>query len=88
MIDWSLFLIGLLIPLCGVLAWMYADAERETRLLRIKLEEAELWLLLADEEFDALRRRLAQAEAHTRLRSVRSLPLHRLSREALEEMRN
>ena len=88
--DWALFMIGLLLPLCGVLAWMYADAEREIRIQRNRAEEAELWLMLEDEELDALRLRLAESEARYRLRSqtVCSLPIHRISREALEEMRN
>ena len=92
MTDWALFIVGLLIPLCGVLTWMYADAEREVMIQRNRAEEAETWLLLADEEIEAVRLRLAESETRRRQRSqaVCSLPLHRISLtpERLEEMRN
>lgn len=58
MIDWAFFLIGLLAPLCAVLAWMWHDAEQECRRLRIRAQESELWCELQDEELDAVRRRL------------------------------
>ena len=62
MIDWAFFLIGLLAPLCAVLAWMWHDAEQECRRLRIRAQEVELWCELQDEELDAVRRRLEAAE--------------------------
>jgi hypothetical protein len=86
MIDWTLFLVGLALPTIGVLTWMWLDAERECKAQRIRAEEAETWLLLADEEAAALRRRLSAVER--RNRTVRSLPMHRISGEQLEEMRN
>lgn len=58
MIDWAFFLIGLLVPLCAVLAWMWHDAEQECRRLRIRAQESELWCDLQDEELTAVRRRL------------------------------
>jgi hypothetical protein len=86
MIDWTLFLAALALPTIAVLTWMWLDAERECKAQRIRAEEAECWLQLADEESAALRRRLSAVER--RYRTVRSLPLHRVSRETLEEMRN
>lgn len=71
MSDWSIFLVALLATLCGVLTWMYMDAEREIRVQRNRLEEAELWLLLEDEELAALRKRLADVERrHGNLQAV------------------
>lgn len=64
--DWTFFAIALLVPLCAVFAWMWHDAERECREQRRRAEEAECWLLLADEEVEAVRRRLAEVERRHR----------------------
>lgn len=71
MIDWTLFLVALALPTMGVLTWMWLDAEGECRRQQRRAEEAELWLLLADEEIAAVRRRLADVERrHGNLQAV------------------
>jgi hypothetical protein len=69
--DWLLFVIALLVPLSGVLTWMWLDAERECKRQQRRAEEAECWLQLADEEVEAVRRRLADVERrHGNLQAV------------------
>jgi uncharacterized membrane-anchored protein YhcB (DUF1043 family) len=60
--DWLLFVIALLVPLSGVLAWCWRDAERECKAQQRRAEEAECGLMLSDEEVEAVRRRLAWRE--------------------------
>lgn len=45
-----------------ILAWMVREARQECARQQRRAEEAELWLLLADEEIAAARERLANAE--------------------------
>lgn len=60
--DWAIFLVALALPTVGVLTWMWIDAEQECKRQQRRAEEAELWLMLADEEVEAVRRRLADVE--------------------------
>ena len=60
--DWAIFLAALALPTMGVLTWMWRDAERECRAQQRRAEEAELWLMLTDEEIAAVRKRLADVE--------------------------
>lgn len=53
---------AMLLVVIAVLAWMVREARQECARQQRRAEEAELWLLLADEEIDAVRERLANAE--------------------------
>lgn len=60
--DFAGLVVLMLLTVAGVLAWMVREARQECTRQQRRAEEAELWLLLADEEIAAVRQRLANAE--------------------------
>lgn len=60
--DFAGLVVLMLLAVAGVLAWMVREARQECARQQRRAEEAETWLLLADEEIAAVRERLANAE--------------------------
>lgn len=60
--DFVGLIVLMLLTVAGVLAWMVREARQECARQQRRAEEAELWLLLADEENAAVRERLANTE--------------------------
>lgn len=54
--------VALLLVVAAALAWLAREARRECAQQQRRAEEAEMWLLLADAEIAAVRRRLADVE--------------------------
>lgn len=60
--DFATLVVLMQLVMVGVLAWMVRTARRECAQQQRRAEEAELWLMLADEEIAAVRKRLADVE--------------------------
>lgn len=60
--DFVVLVVVMLLTVVAALAWMWREARRECAQQQRRAEEAELWLMLSDEEIAAVRRRLADVE--------------------------
>jgi predicted negative regulator of RcsB-dependent stress response len=69
--DFAVLVVVMLLTVVAALAWMVREARRECAQQQRRAEEAETWLMLTDEEVEAVRRRLADVERrHGNLQSV------------------